>query len=251
MSTKSIQQLQKELKEAEQALLTESNEKLLAEFKAALDNKYFLLQWQWKDGQAVAVARYSEFKYRSNPQNDDIPIEYKTEIATVQLTRSRKTRSLNEPTGVTRHCNQYNSSRHLFHVTNHHVKEITKAQFDTIWGIPLMMADIQIPKWLEITASELKENLYQERPQSPDVVVDAPFVTLEPWEVSFVHGSPFLLPNNRHLITANATSFVSDRIYQEEALERRTAHLTEECDRMYYLEGKRKTILALKTKFKL
>ena len=243
-----LQQLKEQLRQAEIASAKAESDALLTEFRDALDGKCFLMQWHYRGGQAVAVARYSNFKIRQHTAPESICVEYHSEQATINISDSKKTRHVFEPAGIQRITNQYNIGTLLFDVTRNHVKEIPLNAFKTLWDEPSVLAMAHFDRWCRTLELSWKEPV-TETPDSA-FAVDVEFVTLSGSEISVCHGSPFLLPGYRHLVTPSAKAFVASRIREERERESRCSHLYEACDESY-VNGWHHTMQSLTEKFKL
>lgn len=240
-------ELKRKLDEALVREREEAEAKVIKEFKDALEGKYFFLRWHWRDGQSVAVARYTAFK-PARPDGSNFRVTYDSATATVSISTSKKTRHCFEPVGVRRDYHTQSMASYLSDVTRHHVKEISKEHYQQFWETPRILAEAQMNLWqVQVEAPPLEVS-YEEPVESAKI--DVPFVTLDAQEKSIVHGSPFILPGGLHLLSPNAKAFVRAKIREEEAIEARCSHLYEACD-MRYVEMKRQTIAGLRRKFEL
>jgi hypothetical protein len=236
-----VLELERQLTEARNQAVKEENEAKLAEFKAALEGKYFMTAWVYRDGKATGAERYIDFKLEHGK------VACTSQRMTVNVSYSKKTRHVFEPVGVRRDTNSYEHPEMLYDLTKNHIREITKKEFDAMWDLPLTLAEqlhrkFADPKWADAIGETTKTDDVSE--------VDVPFVVLEGPEISVLNGSPFLLPNNKHLVSAAAKKFVWSKIQEGRNMESRTSHLVETCD-MPYFERQHETHRQLIFKFGL
>lgn len=126
----------------------------------------------------------------------------------------------------------------MWGLTDKHVAEVTKSVFDAAWQDVVTLAKAKAQ-----TEQNPVENKKTEQKE-----IDVPFVELTATELSILRDSPYVLPNNRHLLTNGAKEFVAAAIRQERAEEIRVSHLYADCDRQY-VEGKHKNWRSLESKF--
>lgn len=242
-------ELKRQLEAALAKEKADAEEKIVNEFRAALEGKYFFMRWTWREGQSVAVVRYTGFKpARTDKDACAFNVVYDSATATVSVSNSKKTRHCFEPVGVRRDAHTQCQAAHISDITRHHVKEISKEHYQQFWDTPRLLAEAQIHLWLARVDVPALEVSYEE--PFTEAVIDVPHVVIEGPEKSIIHGSPFFLPGSRHLVSPNAKAFVRAKIHEEEATEARCSHLYEACD-MNYVTAKRASIAALRAKFGL
>jgi hypothetical protein len=245
-NTKTVYEMEQELVKARQAIDKKVQDDLVQSFTSALDGKYFLSHWRYRDGLGVAVENFSKFKCseRTAGMNTEHRIEMTVKRVTINKASSKKTRRYSEPVGILRSVNEYESASNLYDVTRNHIREITKEQFTQIWDEAGAMVESRLDKWKNLVGLQ-----FNEYPEVDAVAeIDFPFVQLSGGELYVVNGSPYLIPGDRHLITPGAKAYVMARIRDEQNRDARCAHLYEECDRGY-VENLRATHARLIEKF--
>ena len=219
MVSKSIAQLEAELAAAKK-VANEASEKELIESFNAFKGKCFIvkdtLSIKGKDTPiSCGVVRYGK-------PNFDF---FSRELVVVPQQKAVGLIGI----GVTRSSIDYISYRAVWEMTESHIKEISKKDFDVYWKLPEVYASSVITN-LAVLAGEEK---VVDAEKEVDVSIDIPHIVLTAGEASIIEESNFFLKDRVLLISPNSRMEALNLAVRQRQRLDCGSHLYQDCDMAY------------------